>query len=61
MFVLVSSFLDMFIVYNIWVINLYIIFIKLIYKFMNCEICMKRILLVFEIEFYVLWFFFYSF
>lgn len=44
------------------VTNLYTILIKLIYKPMNCEIyLMKRTLLVFEIEFHVLWFFPYSF
>lgn len=60
--VLVSSLLDMSIVHNIRVTNLYTILIKLIYKPMNCEIyLMKRTLLVFEIEFHVLWFFPYSF
>lgn len=59
--VLVSSLLDMSIVHNIRVTNLYTILIKLIYKPMNCEVRMKRTLLVFEIEFHVLWFFPYSF
>lgn len=52
---------DMYIVLNIRVTNLYTILIKLIYKPMNCELRMKRTLLVFEIEFHVLWFFPYSF
>lgn len=40
--VLVSSLLDMSIVHNIRVTNLYTIIIKLIYKPMNCEIPYKK-------------------